>query len=355
LLKKAVLIFVIVILLYGIYIFIESELNDKVTLNSQKRLQLSGIFYPNERLQSVEKIGLNIGFGPEDVAFDEKGQIYTGVSGGNIIRLDSDGKNAKVFANTGGRPLGLAFDDKQNLIVADREIGLISISSRGRVSTLANEAGGKPIIFANDLDISSDGTIYFTDTAIYKRPKQAKIEGRPNGRLIAYYPETHKTKVLMEGLSRPNGTTLSKDESYILICEMSEYRVIRLWLSGSSKGSTDVFIDNLPGSPDNISFNGTDTYWIALLTLRYSFTDSLSNYPPLLRNMIIDFLFFLKLYPKSPPYGFVLGVNQDGRVIYNLQDPSGIYASDITSAKEHKKSLYLGTINDNYIKRLSLN
>lgn len=66
-----------------------------------------------------------------------------------------------------GRPLGLRFDKESgNLYIADAYYGLLMVGPEGGVATpLATHVEGKPILFANDLDIHRNGSIFFTDTS----------------------------------------------------------------------------------------------------------------------------------------------------------------------------------------------
>ena len=41
-------------------------------------------------------------------------------------------------------------------------------------------------------------------------------------------------------------------------------RCLKYHIQGERKGLVDKFIDNLPGPPDNIRFDGEGHYWIAL-------------------------------------------------------------------------------------------
>lgn len=51
-------------------------------------------------------------------------------------------------------------------------------------------------------------------------------------------------------------------------------RCQRYYLEGRRKGSVDMFIDNLPGVPDNIRYDGEGLYWIALGTVLHSVFNS---------------------------------------------------------------------------------
>lgn len=64
-------------------------------------------------------------------------------------------------------------------------------------------------------------------------------------------------------------------------------RVIRHWIGGSSEkiGKSEIFIDNLPGLPDNVRMSSTGNYWIAIAAVRHvnqpSMIDRLRNWPRL--------------------------------------------------------------------------
>lgn len=101
---------------------------------------------------------------PEDTAVDSQGRVYAGLADGRVVRLDASGK-VETFVDTGGRPLGMDFDAAGNLILADAWKGLLRIDPQGKVETLATEADGVPFAFTDDLDIASDGRIYFSDAS----------------------------------------------------------------------------------------------------------------------------------------------------------------------------------------------
>ncbi len=312
---------------------------------------LTGVYERNSRLQAVERFGDGQCLGPEDITVDAQGYLYAGMDDGRIMRFETDGDNAELFVNTGGRPQGMAFDADGNLIVADAE-GLLSVAPDGSITVLATKAGGRPIVVANDLAIAADGTVYFSDYRFYPDYMMDFVDGRPLGRLLAYDPGTRMTRVVLEDLYAANGVTLGPDESFVLIDEMAAYRVTRYWLTGPKQGQTDIFIENLPGLPDNITFNGQDTYWIALYEPRSSATEFFQA-RPFLRGVLRRIPPFLITTAAPPPsYGFVVGVDLEGNITHNLQDPSGEFASHVTCAYEYEGMLYLGNIGDTAIKRL---
>ena len=209
---------------------------------------LTAQYERNSLLSTTERLSLGTetpspgaGFGPEDVALDAEGRIYTGLDDGRIMRLQADGTRSEVFSNTHGRPLGLAFDPGGNLIVADAIKGLLSVAHDGAVTVLATEADGVPFGCTNDLDIAADGTIYFTD-ASSKFPltnfTADILEHGPNGRFFAYNPKTKTTRTLMRDLCFANGVAISPDQSFALVVETGSYRLHRFWLKGAKQGKS---------------------------------------------------------------------------------------------------------------------
>ena len=139
--------------------------------------------------------------GPEAIAFDDNGLMYTANEDGRIIVLNSDGSNSQDFTQTGGRPLGLKFDSNGNLIVADAFQGLLSIDTAGQISVLTTGYGGLPFLLTDDLDIGSDGTIYFSDASSVNNLNNLNNDwGQPNGRLLSYNPNTGVTNLLLDNL-----------------------------------------------------------------------------------------------------------------------------------------------------------
>ena len=55
--------------------------------------------------------------------------------------------------------------------------------------------------------------------------------------------------------------------------------------------------------------------------------------------------------PAAENYGFVLGLDRNGRVVHNLQDPAASFAQ-ISSVEEHDGKLYLGSLIEEAIGRV---
>lgn len=315
---------------------------------------LTGPYAANERLKGVERLAVGVGVGPEALALDARQRIYTGYADGRVMRFEPDGTGGVELANTGGRPLGLKFAPDGRLLVADAIKGLIHVDDQ-RISVLVTEVEGQPLGFTDDLDISRDGVVYFTDASWKFGVHEVLadfIEHGANGRLLRHDLRTGKTDVLAADLHFPNGVALGPDEAFLLVNETAEYRVLRYWLKGDKAGTLEPFIENLPGLPDNITFDpARQRFWVALYSPRLPDLDALMPHP-FVRKIVYRLPDFVQ--PAPVMHGFVLGLGADGRVVANLQDaPPGAYAP-ITSAVAHGAFLYLGSLLSPAFARLPL-
>lgn len=260
--KKLLGLLVLLIAAMAIYLAVTPSPIDPLAWEAPPAPAMTGVLEPNDTLMKAELLGRGQLHGPEDTAVDAQGRVYAGLHDGRIVRIEADGSVA-TFVDTQGRPLGMAFDATGNLIVADAYKGLLSIDPQGQIKVLTTEAEGVPFKFTDDLDIASNGTIYFSDASSrFEQPDYLLdlLEARPHGRLLSYNPNSGETRVLLKDLYFANGVALSANEDFVLVNETYRYRITRYWLKGEQAGTHDVFIDNLPGLPDNLQGDRAGTF-----------------------------------------------------------------------------------------------
>ena len=315
---------------------------------------LEGQYAYNEKLKGIQRLAEGIGKGPEAVNVDAVGRVYTGYADGRVVQFSANGASYTVWTNTGGRPLGITFGPNGGLIIADARKGLLHMGRK--LKPLVTEADGVPLGFTDDADntiLTKD--IYFTDASSkfgYGHHMDDAIEHGAHGRLLNYNVATGQTKVLMKDLHFANGVAVAPDDSFVLVNETWEYRVLRYWLKGEKAGTWDVFIDNLPGFPDNITCNNRDRFWLALAAPRDELLDQLAG-DVFKRKLISRLPGFLQPAPKR--HSFVLGLDLNGAVIANLQYAGDDAYSPITSAREFGPWLYFGSLTEPAIGRIPLN
>ncbi len=336
----------------ALYLLVTPSPVDPLAWDAPQAPLLTGALEPNDTLMKAELLGRGQVHGPEDTAVDSQGRVYAGLHDGRIVRIT--GEQVDTFVDTGGRPLGMDFDASGNLIVADAYKGLLSIDEQGQITVLSTEAEGVPFKFTDDLDIARDGTIYFSDASSrFEQPDYLLdlLEARPHGRLLSYNPATQETRVLLKDLYFANGVALSADEDFVLVNETYRYRITRYWLSGEKAGTHDIFIDNLPGLPDNLQGDGRGTFWVALPSPRKADADMLHRSPWAKAQLAKLPRAF---WPKAVPYGFAIALNEEGEIIQSLHDTSGSHLRMITSVKPVGDYLYFGSLDNDRIGKLKI-
>ena len=331
---------------------------EPVSWNAPEDRGFTGVFKPNNRLKNIELLSMENNHGPEDLAINSQGNIYASTHEGNIVKLKADDKKFETWIKTSGKPLGIEFDLNDNLIVADGIKGLLSISTDKKITILAKMADGIPIGFADDLDIADDGKIYFSDVStkfvtslkgIENATYMDILEHGGHGRLLCYDPATKTTTSLLSGLNFANGVAVSHDQQYVLVSETGAYQIIRYWIAGPKKGKSEIFIENLPGFPDNISAGQNKLFWLAFFAPRNALLDKLSD-RPFWRKVILRMPEFLK--PKPDIRGHIIALDHNGNVKINLQNPKTDYPQN-TSVLETDRYLYIGSLTAPVIARLS--
>ncbi|MFB9831092.1 SMP-30/gluconolactonase/LRE family protein [Actinoallomurus acaciae] len=249
--------------------------------------------------------------GPEDVVVDRQGDLLTGVADGRILRVDPDSGRNSVVADTGGRPLGMHLMGDDELLVCDAEQGLLHLDLRtGGLRTL------HAVPFASNAVADPDGTIYFTQSS--RRFGLAHWQGdilehSGTGRLLRLSPDG-QVDVLLDDLQFANGVVRIADAA--VVAETGAYRLTRLFLSGHRAGQREMWVPNLPGSPDNLAMGPDGTLWAALANPRDRLLDLALRCPPIVRKAI--WALPDRLLPGPRRTVRLVGVDGDGRISHDL-------------------------------------
>lgn len=293
--------------------------------------------------------------GPEDVAVDDEGRIFTGVEGGRILRVSGDGAEVETVADVGGRPLGVALHPDGSLIVGNAFLGLQRVDIKnGQVQTLVTHVDGQPIKYCDNAFITADGAIYFSEPSRrfdHRYWRADLFEHSGSGRLLRWTPESGVEVLIEGGLQFANGVVVAPDGSFVAVAETGAYRITRLWLSGERAGQTDRLIDNLPGFPDNLSWGDDGLIWVALPNPRNPLLDRAHRLPPVVRRMV--WALPERIQPQPVRTMWAIAVDLEGRVIHDLQRPHTTH-SFVTGVCRRDGNVYLGSLVSSTIAVLDL-
>ncbi|XP_075605623.1 adipocyte plasma membrane-associated protein isoform X2 [Balearica regulorum gibbericeps] len=305
---------------------------------------LTGVLEPNIKLRKAERLWENQLVGPESIV--------------NIGGTRED-------EPTCGRPLGIRVGPNNTLFVADAYYGLYEVNpGTGETKMLVSTKTlieGQKLSFVNDLTVTQDGRkIYFTDSSSKWQRRDYLfliMEGTDDGRLLEYDTVTKEVKVLMVGLRFPNGVQLSPAEDFVLVQETTMARIRRYYVSGLMKGGADMFVENMPGLPDNIRLSSSGGYWVAMSAVRpnpgFSLLDFLSE-KPWIKRMIFKLLSQETVTKFVPKYSLVVELSETGSYRRSFHDPNGVTVAYVSEAHEHNGYLYLGSFQSPFICRLNL-
>ncbi|KAE8717577.1 Protein STRICTOSIDINE SYNTHASE-LIKE 13 [Hibiscus syriacus] len=279
----------------------------------------------NGRLEFVDEV-----FGPESLEFDVFGRgPYTGLADGRVVRWMGEGVGWETFAivtsnwseklcargvdsttskqwrheKRCGRPLGLRFDKNSgDLYIADAYYGLLVVGPAGGLATpVATHVEGMQILFANDLDIHKNGSIFFTDTS------------RKYNRALMKY-----------------------------------------WLEGPKAGTMEI-VAHLPGFPDNVRINDKGQFWVAIDCCRTQAQEILVQ-NPWIRSLYFRLPIKMKILARivgMKMFTVISLFNENGEIVEVLEDRKGVVMKLVSEVREVEGKLWIGTVAHNHIATLS--
>lgn len=340
------------------------------------RPQLKGVLAVNDVLTKAEHLLEGELNGPECLLV-EGDTIYTGTEDGVIMEIRNGEIQRDIRFTDGpcgnyelepicGRPLGIRRLNENELVVADAYLGIYTVNFETKSFKRLLEGGsvvnGRPLKFINDVEVVNENLILFTDSSSrWSRRHFLKdiLEGNPTGRVLSLVPSTGKLRVLMDNLYFANGIQLFKDKKSFLVAETTMARILRHYISGPKKGTTEVFAENLPGLPDNLRLSTNGTFWVAMAAIRrkqqFSMFDFLGD-KVLLREMILKLIpdhYWSTIYKTfRPRHAMIVQLDDTGNIVSTAHDLFGEVVSDISHVSDDKNYLYLGSLHANYIARV---
>ncbi|MFK4875210.1 SMP-30/gluconolactonase/LRE family protein [Novosphingobium sp. ZW T3_23] len=191
----------------------------------------------------------------EGPVFDAAGNLWvTDIPWGRLFRIAPDGA-CEVGFEYDGQPNGMKFLADGRLLAADHHKGMVICDpSSGRSEVWFDRYLLEPFLGCNDLTISRNGDIYFTDQG------QSGWQN-PNGRLFRVRAGTGRLELLLDGIPSPNGLVLNKAETALFLAVTRANAVWRCPLvnDGEVVSKVGTYIQMSGGSgPDGLTIDEED-------------------------------------------------------------------------------------------------
>jgi gluconolactonase len=177
--------------------------------------EIPGVVAAGTKVQVI-KDGFQGTEGP--IGLPDGSLIFTETQANRIARIDKDDKTSIFLENTNGSN-GLAFDSKGRLISVQTTPGQTKIAvlyPKGSETVLADSFEGKPFGRPNDLVVDKKGGVYFTEPGPNPQPGTTPITP-PLPPAVYYVPPGAKAIKIADGIERPNGILLSRDEKTLYV------------------------------------------------------------------------------------------------------------------------------------------
>jgi len=167
----------------------------------------------------------------EGPATDKEGNIFfTDQPNNKIWEYDINGK-LSLFLDDAGRSNGMYFDNNGNLIsCADEHNQLWSISPDKQITILVKEFQGLHLNGPNDVFVTPDGKIYFTDP-YYQRDYWTRKAPEIKGQKVYYLDKNNHLSVVIDTLQKPNGIIGTPDGKYLYVADIEGNKTYKYSIS----------------------------------------------------------------------------------------------------------------------------
>jgi len=199
----------------------------------------------------------------EGPAVDSKGTLYftsRGTYKGIVSWNEKQGFTPYLAVATLAGPGGLWIDDADNIfLTATDERQILKVSPQKKVSVVAAKFEADPKIAKgpNDLIVTKNGTIYFTDPNGYDG-------SAPNG--TVYVTTGGKTSVFSSEITGPNGIVLSGDEKMLYVSHNTNAdtsRIVKWSLNDDgTHGTISELVTIKPCVADGMTIDKEGALWL---------------------------------------------------------------------------------------------
>jgi gluconolactonase len=197
--------------------------------------------------------------------------IWSDIPNNRMMRWNEEDGTVSVFRQPSSYANGNTRDREGRLITCEHDTRRVTRTEHdGRVTVIIDRFNGKPLNSPNDVIVSSDGAIWFTDPGYgiqgnYESSAQREFELPTN--VYRVDPGSGAATVVAGDFVRPNGLALSPDEKQLYIAEsagaahgdLSQIRVFDV--NGKRLGKGRVFAQMGKGTADGVRTDVHGNVW----------------------------------------------------------------------------------------------
>lgn len=207
---------------------------------------------------SIEKLVANQQFTDGPVWSPDGSLFFCDVPANRIFRLSNDG--LITFRENSPGAGGLAWDQNGRLYIAEsRSKRVVRVDKKGKLEVVADSFEGKPFNGPNDLVVSRNGHVYFTDPAF-----GAQQDGKQLPYAVYHVTPKGELERTAQSPTRPNGIALSLDGKLLYVAD-ADSRLVRSFSVGKEGKVADerVFVSDIDGPPAGLKLDEKGNLYVA--------------------------------------------------------------------------------------------
>lgn len=196
------------------------------------------------------------------------GQLVFSDIPANELKSWSPAKGLATFRAPSQNANGNTLDRQNRLVTCEHSGRRVAIlEADGTLRTLVDRHDGKRFNSPNDVVVSRDGVVWFTDPeyglATDPQTKRRVGKEQPGNHVYRFDPRSGKTTVAAQGFDQPNGLAFSPDEKKLYVADSGSPKNIRQFEVGAdgTLAGGSVFCTLEQGVPDGIRVDRDGRVW----------------------------------------------------------------------------------------------
>ena len=199
----------------------------------------------------------------------EQALVFSDIPGDTRWRFD--GKTVAQHARPSRKGNGMTYDRHLNLLVCEHATSSVArFGAEDRREVLASHFEGKELNSPNDIIVSCDGAIYFTDPTYGRMPvfgveRPTELDFRGVYRIAS--DGTLELLVEKQMFTQPNGLCFSPDEKLLYVNDTEQTNIRVFDVENGKLTNMRVFADSIsdpakPGAPDGMKCDAQGNIWV---------------------------------------------------------------------------------------------
>ena len=218
---------------------------------------------------AVERIATGFRWVEGPVWFgDHRCLLWSDIPNDRVMRWDEQTGAVSVFRSPSSFSNGNYRDRQGRLVTCEHLTRRVTRTEHdGTIAVLADTVDGRRLNAPNDLVVSADGAVWFTDPGygIMSGYEGERAEFELPTRVYRIDPDTGVVETVIESLERPNGLCFSPQETLLYVVDSgSSPATIHVYdMSTGRPAGGRVFADMSPGTSDGIRCDTAGNLWSA--------------------------------------------------------------------------------------------